>query len=133
MAIDHTCLAVPKDKFRECLNIYLEALKPLGYEIRHQYGETVIGLGAPDKHIPGYQQADFWLVGIDASSSHGLHLAFTAPDRPTVDAFYTAAIKAGAKDNGAPGVRTMYHPNYYGAFILDPAGNNLEAVCHSAP
>jgi catechol 2,3-dioxygenase-like lactoylglutathione lyase family enzyme len=59
-----------------------------------------------------------------------IHVAFEAPDRQTVDAFHAAALDAGATDNGGPGVREVYHPNYYGAFVLDPDGNNVEAVCH---
>ena len=59
----------------------------------------------------------------------GLHIAFESPDRATVDAFHAAALAAGGTDNGAPGVR-RYHPHYYGAFVLDPDGNNVEAVCH---
>ncbi|RCI16775.1 hypothetical protein L249_1719 [Ophiocordyceps polyrhachis-furcata BCC 54312] len=134
MAIDHTCLCVPKDKFEQCLKIYLDALKPLGYEVRHRYGEMVVGLGTSigEQRIEGYKQADFWLVGVEAPSGHGIHLAFRSPDRLTVDQFHSAAIKAGAEDNGPPGIRTMYHPNYYGAFFRDPAGNNIEAVCHTA-
>ena len=62
-----------------------------------------------------------------------VHIAFSAPDRETVDAFHAAALAAGGTDNGAPGVRENYHPNYYGAFVLDPDGNNVEAVCHRAP
>ena len=61
----------------------------------------------------------------------GVHVAFTAPDRETVDAFHAAALEAGGKDNGGPGVREIYHPNYYGAFVLDPDGHNIEAVCHT--
>ena len=60
-----------------------------------------------------------------------MHVAFTAEDRETVDAFHAAALEAGAKDNGGPGVREIYHPSYYGAFVLDPDGNNVEAVCHT--
>jgi hypothetical protein len=62
-----------------------------------------------------------------------VHLAFAAKDRPTVDAFYRAAIAAGGRDNGPPGLRTQYHPSYYGAFVYDLDGNNIEAVCHTAP
>ena len=65
-----------------------------------------------------------------SESGEGTHVAFTAPDRATVDAFYAAAIAAGGKDNGAPGLRPKYHPNYYGAFVFDPDGINVEAVCH---
>ena len=60
-----------------------------------------------------------------------LHVAILANDRATVDAFYKAAIAAGGRDNGAPGIRAHYHPNYYGAFVLDPDGHNIEAVCHA--
>ena len=73
----------------------------------------------------------FWIAGRPPRNT-GVHVAFTAPDRATVDAFYEAAIAAGGKDNGAPGVREQYHPHYYGAFVLDPDGNNIEAVCHQS-
>jgi catechol 2,3-dioxygenase-like lactoylglutathione lyase family enzyme len=59
-----------------------------------------------------------------------VHIAFVAEDRAAVDAFFEAALAAGAADNGVPGVRAHYHPNYYGAFVLDPEGHNIEAVCH---
>jgi len=95
------------------------ALAPLGYEVLKEYGD-VIGLGADKK-------PDFWIA---PGKQEPLHLAFAAKDRKTVDAFYKAAIKAGAKDNGMPGIRKEYHPNYYGAFVIDPEGHNLEAVCH---
>jgi catechol 2,3-dioxygenase-like lactoylglutathione lyase family enzyme len=71
----------------------------------------------------------FW-IGTGGPLQGRLHVAFLAPDRASVDAFYHAAIKAGAKDNGAPGIRAHYHPDYYGAFVLDPDGHNIEAVCH---
>ena len=58
-------------------------------------------------------------------------MAFTARDRASVDAFYAAAMAAGGRDNGPPGLRPQYHPNYYGAFVLDPDGHNVEAVCHT--
>jgi catechol 2,3-dioxygenase-like lactoylglutathione lyase family enzyme len=74
----------------------------------------------------------FW-VGTGARQSGPVHVAFTATSRAQVDAFYEAAIAAGGKDNGPPGVRAHYHPSYYGAFVLDPDGNNIEAVCHAAP
>ncbi|MEA2418224.1 MAG: hypothetical protein QOE60_430, partial [Thermoleophilaceae bacterium] len=61
---------------------------------------------------------------------NGLHVAFEADDRETVDAFHAAALAAGGTDNGGPGLRELYHPSYYGAFVLDPDGNNIEAVCH---
>ncbi len=63
----------------------------------------------------------------------GTHVAFAAPDRATVDAFHAAALAAGGRDNGAPGLRPHYHPDYYGAFVLDPDGHNVEAVCRRSP
>ena len=71
----------------------------------------------------------FW-IGIGGPLQGRLHVAFTAESRAMVNAFYEAALKAGATDNGAPGIRPHYHPNYYGAFVLDPDGHNIEAVCH---
>jgi catechol 2,3-dioxygenase-like lactoylglutathione lyase family enzyme len=75
-------------------------------------------------------RAQFWL-GTHASPPSGVHLAFAAPDRAAVRAFHIAAMEAGAIDNGAPGLRPHYHPNYYGAFVLDPDGHNVEAVCRN--
>jgi catechol 2,3-dioxygenase-like lactoylglutathione lyase family enzyme len=85
--------------------------------------------------ISGYGQGgkpSFWIAGGtgEAPALAG-HVAFAAPDRGAVDAFYKAAIAAGATDNGAPGLRPHYHENYYGAFVIDPDGNRLEAVCHA--
>ena len=72
----------------------------------------------------------FWLqAGTDEPRTHQ-HVAFTARSRAEVDAFHAAALAAGGRDNGAPGLRPHYHPNYYGAFVFDPDGNNVEAVCH---
>jgi catechol 2,3-dioxygenase-like lactoylglutathione lyase family enzyme len=72
----------------------------------------------------------FWL-GNDGPRGSGIHVAFAASSRSQVDAFHAAALRAGGKDNGAPGLRPHYHPNYYGAFVLDPDGINVEAVCHA--
>ncbi|KAE8159824.1 Glyoxalase/Bleomycin resistance protein/Dihydroxybiphenyl dioxygenase [Aspergillus tamarii] len=130
MAIDHTTLFVPEDKFQECLNFYLEALKPLGYQVRHQFGEFVVGLGSINEDLDSYKRADFWVFGAKTIPERPSHIAFTCHNHPSVDAFYAAAIKAGGKDNGPPGLRSFYHPNYYAAFVLDPAGNNIEAVDH---
>ena len=101
---------------------YVAALAPLGIEVIMDFGEAV-GLGSGGKPY-------FWF----GKSAEGAktHVAFAARDRKTVDAFYAAAIAAGGKDNGAPGIRAQYHPNYYGAFVLDPDGHNVEAVCHDA-
>ncbi|WP_296616014.1 VOC family protein [Sphingomonas sp.] len=72
----------------------------------------------------------FWL-GDDGPRGTGIHVAFSAASRSQVDAFYAAALGAGGKDNGAPGLRPHYHPNYYAAFVIDPDGLNVEAVCHA--
>lgn len=72
----------------------------------------------------------FW-IGNAGPATGSLHVALAAPDRKAVDAFYAAAIAAGGRDNGPPGLRPHYHPNYYGAFVLDPDGLNVEAVCHT--
>ncbi|CAI7644892.1 unnamed protein product [Penicillium pancosmium] len=130
MAIDHMSLHVPEDKFKECLDFYLAALAPLGYTIWHQFGETVVGLGAPRDDQKDHKRPDLWLCGIKTPNEYPSHIAFASNDRATVDAFYAAGIKAGAEGNGAPGVREVYHSNYYGAFLLDPVGNNIEAVYH---
>jgi catechol 2,3-dioxygenase-like lactoylglutathione lyase family enzyme len=72
----------------------------------------------------------FWIIEVKQPASPR-HVAFSAPDRSSVAAFHDAALRAGGKDNGAPGLRPIYHEHYFGAFVLDPDGNNVEAVCHS--
>jgi catechol 2,3-dioxygenase-like lactoylglutathione lyase family enzyme len=100
---------------------FLAALGPLGIGIVME-GDYGVGLGR--KSHPA-----LWLHR--ASTAPGpLHLAFTAQDRAQVDAFHVAAIAAGGKDNGAPGLRPHYHPDYYAAFVIGPDGHNVEAVCH---
>lgn len=114
---------------------YSAALAPLGITLVVEVSnEKTGGHGA---HI-GYGRdgrAPFWIgsggTGAPGAPVRGLHIAFSAPDRATVDAFYAAALKAGGRDNGAPGPRPIYHADYYGAFVLDPDGNNIEAVCHA--
>ena len=103
---------------------YTAALKPLGYEIVMEW-ESFVGMGVKGK-------PDFWVAPAEKGRAHydQLHIAFRAPNRKAVDEFYAAALKAGGKDNGAPGVRKDYHPNYYGAFVIDPDGHNVEACCH---
>jgi catechol 2,3-dioxygenase-like lactoylglutathione lyase family enzyme len=102
---------------------YEQALEPLGYRVILQPGPLVLGLGA--------NRPDFWLE-LRPESVTTAHLAFRAERPDAVDAFHGAAVDAGGRDNGAPGMRPMYHPHYYGAFVLDPDGNNVEAVCHTA-
>lgn len=108
---------------------YEAALKPLGIGLVMEVTAEQTGAGA---HLGfGAQQKPFFWLGEEAPAlSGGLHVAFRAPDRATVDAFYRAALAAGGRDNGPPGLRPYYHPDYYGAFVLDPDGHNVEAVCH---
>jgi catechol 2,3-dioxygenase-like lactoylglutathione lyase family enzyme len=116
--IDH--VSVPVSDLDRALAFYTAALVPLGYKVIMR-SPTAAGLGAADG-------TDLWL-GVQPVG-HSLHIALRAPTRSVVDAFHAAALAAGGKDNGAPGVRAHYHPHYYGGFVLDPDGHNLEAVCH---
>ena len=104
---------------------YDRALKPLGIDRLYAEGQIASGYGAAKK-------AFFWISARDAVMT-GVHVAFTAPDHATVEAFHAAALAAGGRDNGAPGLRPHYHRHYYGAFVLDPDGHNIEAVCHISP
>jgi len=115
--IDH--VGVKVTDYARSKRFFAQALAPLRYALMMEFGE-VAGFGADDK-------PDFW---ISAGTPNATHVAISAPDRATVAAFHAAALAAGGRDNGAPGLRTEYHPNYYGAFVLDPDGNNVEAVCH---
>jgi len=99
---------------------YLKALEPLGYEVFSEI-DGHVGLQAGG-------HPDFWLHQ-RAEASGPIHIAFRT-DRMAVDAFHAAGIAAGGRDNGPPGLRPHYHEHYYGAFVLDPDGNNIEAVCH---
>ena len=103
---------------------YLKALEPLGV--------TVVSEGAPSYGVELSRpegQVSLCLFQTEEKPAH-LHIAFVAEHRRQVDAFYRAALEAGGKDNGAPGLRPHYHPNYYAAFVIDPDGHNIEAVCH---
>jgi len=108
---------------------YLKALAPLGIGIVMQVSAEQTGNGAAVGF--GANQKPFFWFGEGTPLSGPLHVAFPAQSRADVDAFYQAALAAGGKDNGAPGLRPHYHANYYGAFVLDPDGNNIEAVCHA--
>ena len=100
---------------------YEAALAPLGFAVVMERGDR-IAFGPTQRPI-------FFIV--DREPTAGIHIAFQASDREHVDAFHTAGLEAGGHDNGAPGMRPQYHPHYYGAFVLDPDGNNAEAVCHT--
>ena len=125
--IDHTGVTVSEGP--RARRFYEQALAPLGYtvlaEIPKEFtgGTMVIGLGVAPK-------PDFW-VSEGAAQKPPVHVAFLAETRAMVDAFYRAALAAGGKDNGPPGPRPHYHKDYYGAYVLDPDGHNIEACCHS--
>lgn len=95
----------------------------------------VMDFDAESAHGSGWGREgkpSFWVTACESEAlgARSGHVAFAAPDRAAVDAFYRAALAAGAKDNGAPGLRPDYHPNYYASFVIDADGNRLEAVCH---
>jgi len=124
--IDHLGFAV--SNVERAKAFYLKALAPLGIGMlievtpEQSGGDAHLGFGAGGKPF-------FWIGGGKAVQGP-VHIAFDAPNRATVDAFYKAALAAGGRDNGAPGIRAHYHPNYYGAFVFDLDGHNIEAVCH---
>jgi len=118
--IDHTGVTV--SDVAKSKAFYRAALAPLGYAVLMEF-EEFAGFGVAPK-------PDFW-IGAGSPNVPPIHVAFRAETRAQVDAFYKAAIAAGGRDNGAPGPRPHYHANYYGAFVLDPDGHNIEAVCHA--
>jgi catechol 2,3-dioxygenase-like lactoylglutathione lyase family enzyme len=118
--LDHVGLDV--SDYDRSKAFYEKALAPLGLKLMM---EPIPGVGGFGKDFPF-----FWIGNRGRSPQSGVHVAFRTEDRGTVDAFHAAALEAGATDNGGPGVREIYHPSYYGAFVLDPDGNNVEAVCH---
>ncbi len=103
---------------------YEEALSSLSIKTLSEWQDVAVGFGI--------EKPTFWIAKSDEKHPHstGVHIAFTAPSRAIVDTFYKDAIAAGGKDNGAPGLRPQYHKDYYGAFVFDLDGNNIEAVCH---
>jgi len=123
--IDH--VGIPVSDYARAKLFYQAALAPLGYSLimevqQDENDAPAAGFGADGK-------PDFW-IGAEGGLNKAVHVAFVAKDRAAVDAFHRAALKSGGKDNGAPGLRPHYHPNYYAAFVLDPDGHNIEAVCH---
>jgi catechol 2,3-dioxygenase-like lactoylglutathione lyase family enzyme len=125
--IDHTGLSVSDPAKSRAF--YESALAPLGYKmlmeipVEHTGGLVVLGYGVPPK-------PDFWIAQ-GTPNTPRVHIAFRAENHAQVDAFYKAALAAGGKDNGPPGPRPHYHEKYYGTFVLDPDGHNIEAVCHT--
>ncbi|MBN9071392.1 MAG: VOC family protein [Rhizobiales bacterium] len=123
--IDHT--GIPVADFVKAKAFYDAALAPLGAKLLMMVPEQFTG----GKKVGGYGlDRPVWWLHEATETGAGRHYAFSAESRADVDAFYEAAIAAGGRDNGAPGPRPHYHQHYYGAFVLDPDGNNVEAVCH---
>ena len=120
--LDH--VGVNVSDYARSRDFYAGALAPLGIELLMEPAPEICGFGSPDDRKPF-----FWISTRDAPNA-AVHIAFEAGSRDLVDAFHAAAVAAGGTDNGQPGVRDIYHPHYYGAFVHDPDGNNVEAVCH---
>jgi catechol 2,3-dioxygenase-like lactoylglutathione lyase family enzyme len=121
LVIDH--IGVGVRDYEESLAFYTRALAPLGLELVLEYPADNRAAGF------GYKgRDDFWIH--EGRPLGRMHVAFAAVSREEVDAFHAAALEAGARDNGAPGLRPQYHETYYAAYVLDPNGNNIEAVFH---
>ena len=120
--LDHVLLDV--SDFDRSRAFYEMALAPLGVEVVSEPAPQMAGLGEDGKPY-------FWLMQRGRPTTEATHVAFIAPDRDAVDTFHAAGLAAGGTDNGAPGPRPIYHSSYYAAFVLDPDGNNIEAVCHA--
>jgi catechol 2,3-dioxygenase-like lactoylglutathione lyase family enzyme len=121
--LDHVGFEV--SDYRRSKDFYARALEPLGLQLLMEPVEGAGGFGSPSEQKPF-----FWIAARERPVVSGAHIAFAADSREQVEAFHEAALAAGGSDNGAPGPRPIYHQDYYGAFVLDPDGNNVEAVCH---
>jgi catechol 2,3-dioxygenase-like lactoylglutathione lyase family enzyme len=126
--IDHTGISV--SDYAHSKVFYIAALAPIGYQLLLEVPAELTG-GYDGAGFGVALKPDFW-VGGGGANVPPIHIAFRVSNHALVDAFYAAAISAGAMDNGKPGLRPHYHPNYYGAFVRDPDGHNIEAVCHEA-
>ena len=125
--IDHIGLDVAE--LAPARRFYEAALKPLGIAVLMEVTEEMTG--GHGAHLGlGRDGNPFFWIGTGKAATTGCHVAFAAGSTAEVDAFHAAALAAGGRDNGAPGLRPQYHPGYYGAFVLDPDGNNVEAVFH---
>lgn len=124
--IDHTGVSVRN--FEASKKFYVGTLGAIGYELLMELSAAVTG----SNDVAGFGVApkpDFWIASGEPNVPP-IHVAFRVANRGMVDAFHQAGLAAGGRDNGSPGVRAHYHPNYYGAFVLDLDGHNVEAVCH---
>ena len=125
--LDHVGFAVADAE--RSRRFYEQALAPLGITLIMSVTPEQTGSAGTGHGFGSAGKPYFW-IGDNQDGGRGTHVAFAAETRAVVDAFYEAALAAGGRDNGAPGLRPHYHPNYYGAFVLDPDGMNIEAVCH---
>ncbi|KAF2467311.1 Glyoxalase/Bleomycin resistance protein/Dihydroxybiphenyl dioxygenase [Lindgomyces ingoldianus] len=123
--LDHVLCQVPLSKFDEIVAWYSTALATIGYSKQMEFPGKAVGFGTSKGEVP------FWIASKEDTNGGGFHVAFRAKDHDTVDKFHSEALKAGGTCNGKPGLREHYHPNYYGTFVLDPVGNNIEVVDHS--
>ncbi len=126
--IDH--IGFPVSDYEKSKAFYIQALAPLGVTLIAEVAANLTESRAPACGFGRDGNPNFWIGGEGGVGSKPIHIAITAKTRAAVDAFHAAALAAGGRDNGAPGVRARYHPNYYAAFVLDPDGQNIEAVCH---
>jgi catechol 2,3-dioxygenase-like lactoylglutathione lyase family enzyme len=124
--LDHIGFAV--SEYDRSKRFYVSSLGPLSVTLLMEVTAEQTGAGS-HAGFGADGKAFFW-IGDNWQVATGVHVAFTAGSRKVVDEFYRAALQAGGRDNGAPGLRPHYHEHYYGAFVLDPDGNNVEAVCH---
>jgi catechol 2,3-dioxygenase-like lactoylglutathione lyase family enzyme len=126
--LDHVSLGVVD--IGRSRHFYDAALRPLGLVRIVDFGD---GRGSDYGAAPGSLGVEFTITREPASRTPvpGAHLCFRAPDRAAVRAFHAAALAAGGSDDGPPGLRPQYHPDYYGAFVRDPDGHRIEAVCHA--
>jgi catechol 2,3-dioxygenase-like lactoylglutathione lyase family enzyme len=125
--LDH--IGVEVSDFEASRAFYEKALEPLGIGLLMEFEGVGAGFGKDLGHGP---KPFFWIGERGRPAVSGAHVAFGVRSTEEVDAFHAAALAAGGTDNGAPGPRPIYHPGYYGAFVLDPDGNNVEAVCYTA-
>jgi catechol 2,3-dioxygenase-like lactoylglutathione lyase family enzyme len=122
--LDHVGFAVAD--YQRSKTFYEQALAPLGYTLLLEFSDAAAGFGQADGGRPS-----FFIEAHGEPVQGRLHVAFSAESRELVDAFHAAALEAGGTDNGTPGLR-WYHDDYYGGYVLDPDGHNVEAVCHKA-
>jgi catechol 2,3-dioxygenase-like lactoylglutathione lyase family enzyme len=124
--LDHVGITV--SDFDRSRAFYVQALAPLGIEVVMEVGPELTG---DSSHAGfGHDGKPFFWIGDGRPAQGAAHVAFVASSRAQVEAFHRAALDSGGRDNGTPGLRPHYHPHYYGAFVLDPDGHNIEAVCH---